>query len=271
MCDMRMLLSGLLIGALTLPVSAVAQEKVRFPWHPGWASQFDDANTSGELVARLFRPVDAPKAPFVVFMHGCGGLQLERVSHWAKFFTQHGVGFLMVDSFSTRNVKSVCDNPPLEWIKRRADDAASALAWLTMQPYVKSDRVAIMGQSQGGAALLFALSEGAGTTGAFVAGLAMYPPCIRALNNNLHLAKPVLVLIGSEDTLTPPADCEALQARQPDKGKLDLIVYPGAAHEFDNPVGSYLFLGKYKAGENPAARAKAQARVARWIKTVFQQ
>jgi dienelactone hydrolase len=271
MPGMRTLLAGLLIGALSVPVSAVAQEKVRFPWHPGWISQFDAAKTSGELVARLFRPVDAPKAPFVVFMHGCGGLQLERVSHWAKFFTQRGIGFMMVDSFSTRNVKTVCDNPPLEWIKRRADDAASALAWLTMQPYVKSDRVAIMGQSQGGTALLFALSEGAGTTDAFVAGLAMYPACIRALNNNLRLSKPVVVLIGSEDTLTPPADCERLQARQPDKGKIDLIVYPGAAHEFDNPVSSYLFLGKYRAGEHPTSRAEAQARVAEWIEMVLKQ
>ena len=271
MHGMRTLLSGLLVGVLSVPVSAVAQEKVRLPWHPGWASQFDDANTGGELVAKLFRPVHAPKAPFVVFMHGCGGLQLERVSHWAKFFTQRGVGFMMVDSFSTRNVKSVCDNPPLEWIKRRADDAASALAWLTMQPYVKSDRVAIMGQSQGGTAMLFALSGGAGTTDAFVAGLAMYPACIRALNNNLRLSKPVLVLIGSEDTLTPPADCERLQARQPDKGKLDLIVYPGAAHEFDNPVRSYLFLGKYRAGEHPTSRAEAQARIAEWIEMVLKQ
>ena len=269
MPGMRTLLAGLLIGALSVPVSAVAQEKVRFPWHSGWIGQFDAAKTSGELVARLFRPVDAPKAPFVVFMHGCGGLQLERVSHWAKFFTQRGVGFMMVDSFSTRNVKSVCDNPPLEWIKRRADDAASALAWLTMQPYVKSDRVAIMGQSQGGTAMLFALSGGAGTTDAFVAGLAMYPACIRALNNNLRLSKPVLVLIGSKDTLTPPADCEALQARQTDKGKLDLIVYPGAAHEFDNPVRSFLFLGKYRDGEDPTSRAKAQARVAQWIEMVL--
>jgi dienelactone hydrolase len=269
MRGMGTLLSGLLVGALMAPASA--QEKVRFPWHPGWVSQFDAANSSGELVARLFRPVGTPKAPFAVFMHGCGGLQLERVSHWAKFFTQRGVGFLMVDSFSTRNVKSVCDNPPLEWIKRRADDAASALAWLTTQPYVKSDRVAIMGQSQGGTALLFALSEEASTADAFVAGLAMYPACIRALNNNLRLSKPLLVLIGSEDTLTPPADCEALQARQPDKGKLDLIVYPGAAHEFDNPVKSFLFLGKYRDGEHPTSRAEAQARVAQWIETVLKQ
>jgi dienelactone hydrolase len=140
-----------------------------------------------------------------------------------------------------------------------------------MQPYVKSDRVAIMGQSQGGTALLFALSERAGTTDAFVAGLAMYPACIRALNNNLRLSKPVLVLIGSEDTLTPPADCERLQASQPDKDKLDLIVYPGAAHEFDNPVKPFLFLGKYRDGEHPTSRAKAQARVGEWVDMVLKQ
>ena len=99
----------------------------------------------------------------------------------------------------------------------------------------------------------------------------MYPSCIWALNNDLHLAKPVLVLIGSEDAATLPANCESLQARQPDKGKLDLIVYPGAAHEFDNPVRSYLLLGKYKAGEEPTARAEAQARVAQWIEMVLKR
>jgi dienelactone hydrolase len=68
-----------------------------------------------------------------------------------------------------------------------------------------------------------------------------------------------------------PCGRESLQARQPNKGKLDLIVYPGAAHVFDNPVRSYLLLGKYKAGEEPTARAEAQARVAQWIEMVLKQ
>jgi len=263
------LLSSLAFGALSMPVSALAQEKVRIPWRPGWVSQFDDTQTNGDLEARLFKPANAPKAPFVVFMHGCGGLQLERVAHWGKFFAQRGVGVLMVDSFTTRHVKSVCDRPTLVWIKRRADDGASALAWLTMQPYVNPEKIAIMGQSQGGTAELFALHERIASAPQFVAGIAMYPACIRALSNKIQLAKPVLALIGSEDAAAPPANCEALQAAQSDKSMLDILIYPGAAHEFDNPVKPYLLLGNYKAGEDPTSRGKAQARIAQWIDMVL--
>jgi dienelactone hydrolase len=258
---------SLLLTALALPAIATAQEKVRVPWQAGWVIQFDDTHANGNLDASLFRPNSSAKSPFVVFMHGCGGLHMERVAHWGKFFAQRGVGVLMVDSDTTRNVKTACSEKgvPLEWIKRRADDAVSALAWLRTQPYVDLDRIAIMGQSQGGAAELFALHQNIPAASQFVAGLAMYPGCIRALNNKIQLAKPVLVLVGSEDMATPAADCEALRTIQSDKSKLDIVIYPGAAHEFDNPVKAYLLLGKYKAGEDAASRSKAQARVAQWI------
>ncbi len=177
----------------------------------------------------------------------------------------------MVDSFASRGMTNACENPALELIKRRADDAGSALAWLTMQPFVRRDRIAVMGQSQGGTALLFALNEGVSTANGFAAGLALYPACIRAVKNNIRLAKPVLVLIGSEDTATPAAHCAILQASQPDQGRLDLVVYPGAAHEFDNPVKPYLLLGKYKGGEHAPSRAAAQDRVAQWIETDLKQ
>jgi len=258
---------SLFLVALTLPAVATAQEKVRVPWHAGWVTQFDDTHANGDLDARLFRPSGAAKSPFVVFMHGCGGLQIERVAHWGIFFAERGVGMLMVDSNTTRSVKEVCSDSgaPLVWIKRRADDAASALTWLANQRYVNPDRIAIMGQSQGGGAELFALHVDIPTSSQFVAGLAMYPACNRALNNKIQLAKPVLVLVGSEDAVAPAANCEALQAIQPDRSKLDIIVYPGAAHEFDNPVKPYLLLGKYKAGEDAVSRSKAQTRVAQWI------
>src|SRR5215471_7497713 len=137
---MKSLWSCLLIGRLSLPITAFAQDKIRFPWHPGWVNQFDETQAGGEIEGRLFKPATA-RAPFVVFMHGCGGLELARVSHWAKFFTQRGVGLLMADSYATRKEKNICENPPLVWVQRRADDAVSARAWLASQPYVKSDRI----------------------------------------------------------------------------------------------------------------------------------
>ena len=177
----------------------------------------------------------------------------------------------MVDSLATRNIRNACGSALPGFVRRRADDAASALQWLAAQPYAKPDRIAVMGQSQGGGAALFTLDERGAGAGGFVAGLAMYPGCIRALNSKVRLSKPVLVMVGSEDTAALPADCEALQAAQPDKGNLELIVYPGAVHEFDNPVRPYLLLGKYKGGEHAPSREKARARVAQWIETILKR
>jgi dienelactone hydrolase len=262
-----LILSGILLGALSATASAVAQEDVRIPWRAGWLNEFTDGQASGELRAKLFRPAGAKPAPFVVFLHGCAGLNLQNQSHWAKFFAQRGVGFLMVDSFATRNTKNICEPGPQPWGRRRADDATSALAWLAAQPYVKSDRIAVMGQSHGGSSALLALHDGTAGAGGFVAGLAMYPGC----NVKVRLAKPVLVMIGSEDNWTPPANCEALKAAQPDQSKLDIIVYPGGAHAFDNPVKPAMALGKYKVGEHPQSRDKARMRIAEWIDKVLKQ
>jgi len=128
-----------------------------------------------------------------------------------------------------------------------------------------------MGQSQGGTVTLLALKEEAPGAGGFVAGIAMYPGCLGPLNAKFQLAKPVLVMIGSDDNWTPASDCEALQVAQQDRGRLEVIVYPGAVHAFDNPVKPGLALGKYKIGENPAARDQARLRVAQWIDMVLKR
>jgi dienelactone hydrolase len=97
----------------------------------------------------------------------------------------------------------------------------------------------------------------------------MYPGCQAAINNKVRLAKPVLAMIGSEDNWTPAASCAALRAIQPDQGKLDIIIYPGAAHGFDNPIKPTLAFGKYKVGEHALSRNKAQVRVSEWIDIVL--
>jgi dienelactone hydrolase len=136
---------------------------------------------------------------------------------------------------------------------------------------VKADRIAIMGQSQGASVTLFALKEETSGADGFVGGIAMYPGCLGPLNIKFQLAKPVVVMIGSDDNWTPASDCEALQAAQQDQSRLEVIVYPGAVHAFDNPVKPGLALGKYKIGENPAARDKARLRVAQWIDMVLKR
>src|SRR5207244_10029187 len=60
----------------------------------------------GALPVRLYRPAGAGPFPFVVLLHGCGGLHYEAmwrswVEPWAELFREHGIG-TAVDRKSTR-------------------------------------------------------------------------------------------------------------------------------------------------------------------------
>ena len=253
-------LSSVLFAA---PSRAADPQDVRIPWLPGRSTQFSDSEAAGELAGKLFRPPGDAPVPFVVHLHGCGGLKVPDVRHWADVFARRGVGVLMVDSFATRGIQETCGEGTAPVIRRRADDAESALAWLKTQPFVRADRLALLGQSQGGTAALVVGNRNARGSADIVGVLAMYPSCQFALNGKLQYAKPVVVQIGDEDTWTPVAPCEQLKAANP--AAIELIVYPGARHSFDNPGVYRLALGKYPVGEHAASRDKAHQRAERFI------
>ena len=84
---------------------ATAQEAVSVPWRPGNSALFQ-AGTSeeqgkralqGVLPVRLYRPDIPGRIPFVVLLHGCGGLHYETmwqkwVEPWASLFGQQRIG-----------------------------------------------------------------------------------------------------------------------------------------------------------------------------------
>jgi dienelactone hydrolase len=68
----------------------------------------------------------------------------------------------------------------------------------------------------------------------FKVAAAFYPPCENQAGARLTI--PTAILIGASDEVTPAADCEKLAKAQPAGGAdLKLMVYPGAAHLFDDP------------------------------------
>ena len=263
---------GLLLLAIAwLPQPAQAQQDVRIPWKPDRLKEFNDGSSNGELIGKLFRPAGDGPAPFVVFLHGCAGLNVPWQGHWAKFFNERGIGFLMVDSLTTRKVKDICQDTKGPWGSRRSDDAGSALIWLQAQPFVTKDRIAVMGQSHGGGGALLALHQNTVGGKGFIAGLMMYPACGYGVALKARIAKPALILIGNEDNWTPVSSCENLQAAQSNPSVMEIVVYPGAGHSFDNSGKQSLAYGKYKVGEHPASRDAARLRVAQWIDDVLKK
>jgi dienelactone hydrolase len=212
----------------------------------------------GVLPVTMYRPAGTGPFPFVVLLHGCGGLTHEAswtqwVHPWADLFRTHGIGTAVVDSFGPRSVDQVCTGNVAAWAVRRADDAYSTRAWLAEQPDVDATHIAVMGMSNGGRTVLAALRTTLRHPEPFVAGVALYPGCQTDVDS--HFYAPLLVLIGKADTVTPAHFCEQMHAAQPAAAPaLRLIVYPPGPHTFDMRLPDRTVLGM-RLGYDPEADA----------------
>jgi dienelactone hydrolase len=226
---------------------APVQELVHFP-------SFEDSGpgrSSTVLNGYLSRPTGEGQHPAVIFLHGCGGLLMGSMiepgeSDWAEELTRRGYAVLMVDSFTPRDRGEMCAPRTfdLELYRNRARDAYGALLFLQAQPFVRPDRIGIMGWSQGGGALLFAIGTQSFSRpaqlprGDFRAAVAFYPSdCAEQRQQpSWSTTIPLMVLIGSEDVAHPTVPCKALLDGAVTRGaKVEMQIYPGAYHHFDWP------------------------------------
>jgi dienelactone hydrolase len=90
----------------------------------------------------------------------------------------------MVDSFAPRGRGAMCSPQAFDielYRSKRPRDAYGALLFLQAQPFVRPDRMAVMGWSQGGGDLLFAIGTLSVSRpaqlarGDFRAAVAFYP------------------------------------------------------------------------------------------------
>lgn len=277
---------------MALSASAMAQERVRF-------ASFDarDGAAATPLDGYLFRTSRPGPAPAVVFLHGCGGL-ISAISHkimsrevdWAATLNTAGLHVLMVDSFTPRGSGEMCSRTGFkEWLYlRRPADAYGALAYLQGQPFVARERIAMMGWSNGGGTVLFALggkvtAKPAGFAGPdFKAAVAFYPGSCdeQRLGTDWTPGVPLLVLIGDKDVWTPAEPCRRVVERAQARGAaIAFQLYPGAYHDFDWPGLKRKELMAYTTrsgvvpitGEDPAARADAIGRVRGFLARHLQQ
>lgn len=187
------------------------------------------------LTATLSKPQGAGPFPAVVLLHGCGGLR-SNGAHWRAFFTRLGMATLVLDSFTARGIKEICTAPGRINGRTRVLDAYAALDTLAAQPFIRADRILVMGFSHGAGIALDAVSERrlrlrGPAPARFRAAMALYPGC----GSNQRLADryraPVLILSGEADDWSPAEACRTLEQRHP--GQISLKVYPEALHAFD--------------------------------------
>src|SRR5437763_13374743 len=142
--------------ALFLGLPAAAQELVHFPSLDG----------TTQLDGYLYRTTGESRRPAIVGLHGCSGMFnrsgaiFPLYREWAAELTRQGYVFLLVDSFRPRNQGEMCSilGFDLAIYRTRPKDAYGALWYLQGQPFVRGDRVAVIGWSQGGGVTLFSIA-----------------------------------------------------------------------------------------------------------------
>jgi len=239
----------------------------------------------GAIHAWLFKPGEGGPFPTVVAAHGCSGLAgrsgpvQARYQSWAEVLTKAGFAVLFPDSYGSRNLGPQCRvrERAIRASRERVADLVTARRWLADQAWVKRDRISLLGWSNGANGLLWTVRpqtivrDGAPD---FRAAVAFYPDCRRNSRLSWSARIPTLILIGSADDWSPARDCEQMiDAAKGRSALARIIVYPGAAHDFDRAnlplraiAGADASLPERgHIGTDADARKDAQERVTEWL------
>jgi dienelactone hydrolase len=255
---------------------AVAQERIEIP--------------SGEdkpLAGIVYRPAGAGPFPVVVALHGCGGLFgaggtiSTRHSDWGRRLADQGYLVVFPDSYASRGLGSQClvKDRTVRPGRERVADVLVTRQWLLQRADVMKDRISLLGWSNGGSSVLWAIAADRKPKDSdpdFRSAVAFYPGC-RLLAQSAERKDwenriPLLILIGDKDDWTPAGPCQQLAATTVAAGRRTAVVtYPNAVHEFDHPNRETVRRkglaftandsGEAMVGTNPEARADALRRV----------
>lgn len=239
---MRALRSILLTFLLaTVPLAGRAAYEVEWVEFPA----LNDFNGEPvQLTALQFRPAGAGPFPALVLMHGCSGMYTPSgyitasYRHWAELLSENGYVALLVDSFTPRGYRTICElqKRPILESRERVEDAYAAARWLNEQPYVARGRLGLIGWSNGGTGTLYGMRPVSRREPAFQAAVAFYPGC-RALTRAktpYQTYTRLLILTGELDDWTPAAPCAELASTARQQGSpVEIVIYPGAHHSFD--------------------------------------
>jgi len=183
--------------------------------------------------------------PAVVVVHTIAGYRHANEGYAAAELRRAGFATLTYDSFAARGTTGAVLQGSPGYLAIGVADAYAALRFLSGEPRIDPDRVAIIGFSYGGevahlaafGTLRAALNPGLGR---FAAHVAFYPggDFGAIAEPGAYTGSPVLMLLGGKDDNLPVTKIENYLAYARTAGvpaPIETVVYPGAYHAWTVP------------------------------------
>ena len=262
---------------------------------------FQSADGRTTLTGYAFQPSKPGPWPAVVMLHGRGGpyssnnnedctfvgvgtsspcnanTLSKRHAMWGNYWSARGYLALLPDSFGPRGkargfgrfTHGDPDRANVSETAVRPLDAEGALAYLRGRSDVIPDQVYLQGWSNGGStALNVMIRQGnqQGSQAGYRGALVFYPGCGRTslLASSISTTAPIAMFLGADDEEVSPAICQRVADRSQQAGSpIDVTIYPGATHDFDEPSSRRQAVPGNQAAMTDAL-VKAAARLGRW-------
>jgi len=147
-------------------------------------------------------------------MHGSGGIG-SNVGMWVGDFNEMGISTLVIDGFTGRGITATSTNQAQLGRLNFILDIYRALEILAKHPQVDVNRIALMGFSRGGQAVLYAslkrfhsIWNKSGVD--FMAYLSFYQDCMTTYVDDTNISSsPIRIFGGTIDDYNPISKCKA--------------------------------------------------------------
>jgi dienelactone hydrolase len=191
-----------------------------------------------------FAKTGPARQPVVILLHSASGPIADGAPYeeWPRVLNEIGIATFAVDSFSGRGLVNYPADAGKIGFLPRIVDAYRAVEVVAKDPRVDPSRIAVMGFSYGGSAALYSsmarFQKMYGNPDLQFAGhISVYAACNTRFRDEEDVTKPILMLHGTADDLTPIAPCREYAERLSKAGKsVRIIEYADAYHQFDAPM-----------------------------------
>ena len=206
--------------------------------------QGDSKATAVTIAGELRFPATAApgaKLPAVIVVHGSGGASAT-TENWARIFNRMGIASFVIDSFSGRGLTAVSTNQGAMGRFNMALDTFRAQEVLAAHPRIDPDRIAVIGFSRGGTAVLYTAmrrfqkiwSPHFKVVGTF----PLYASCFDQVDEDTDVVGPIREFHGDADDYASIQQCSDYFKRMKAAGRdVAQMAVPGAHHGYDNVLG----------------------------------